>query len=108
MTLPGDTNKTGPRVEWLHSGRYQVLGLPRLSPLFISRAEAEKWLRGQLSRLPESRRPKQRACMCCGRPFHSEGIHNRLCDPCRHRSDGGSLTISATSTGKVRRAARTM
>jgi hypothetical protein len=24
-----------------------------------------------------------RACMCCTKPFASEGIHNRLCDGCR-------------------------
>lgn len=48
-----------------------------------------------------------RPCMCCGAEFHSEGIHNRLCGPCRLKSDGGSLTIGASSTGKVRRAART-
>ena len=24
-----------------------------------------------------------RPCMCCGRDFPSEGIHNRLCDRCR-------------------------
>lgn len=27
-----------------------------------------------------------RPCMCCGRRFASEGIHNRLCDPCRAKS----------------------
>jgi hypothetical protein len=30
---------------------------------------------------------KQRPCMCCGRPFMSQGIHNRLCDSCRHIRD---------------------
>ena len=44
--------------------------------------------------------------MCCGQTFVSEGIHNRLCGPCRQRSDGGSLTIAANSTAKVRRAAK--
>jgi hypothetical protein len=29
---------------------------------------------------------KRRACMCCQRPFLSEGIHNRICEPCK-RSD---------------------
>lgn len=48
-----------------------------------------------------------RPCMCCQREFYSEGIHNRLCGPCRLKSDGGSLSIGGTSTGKVRRAART-
>ncbi len=26
-----------------------------------------------------------RPCMCCGEVFKSEGIHNRMCDCCRHR-----------------------
>lgn len=26
-----------------------------------------------------------RPCMCCRRPFQSEGAHNRLCDPCRRK-----------------------
>jgi len=25
----------------------------------------------------------QRPCMCCGKPFLSEGAHNRLCQGCR-------------------------
>ncbi len=27
-----------------------------------------------------------RACLGCGLPFPSEGIHNRLCSKCHHRS----------------------
>ncbi len=26
-----------------------------------------------------------RPCLCCAGEFMSEGIHNRMCDPCRHR-----------------------
>lgn len=26
-----------------------------------------------------------RPCLCCGDKFLSEGIHNRMCDDCRHR-----------------------
>lgn len=26
-------------------------------------------------------------CMTCGKPFNSEGKHNRLCGHCRHLSD---------------------
>lgn len=29
-----------------------------------------------------------RPCMCCQKPFESEGIHNRMCPVCR-RLDGG-------------------
>lgn len=28
----------------------------------------------------------QRACLCCGRKFASEGAHHRLCAPCRRLS----------------------
>lgn len=30
-----------------------------------------------------------RPCLCCGRPFASEGPHNRLCGRCRYQSDPG-------------------
>ncbi len=26
---------------------------------------------------------QRRACLCCGRPFASQGPHNRMCDHCR-------------------------
>lgn len=29
--------------------------------------------------------PKRRPCMCCRKPFVSQGIHNRLCDYCKGR-----------------------
>ncbi|WP_370269200.1 hypothetical protein [Nioella sp.] len=29
----------------------------------------------------------ERPCLCCGTPFESEGIHNRLCTRCRTRDD---------------------
>lgn len=28
-----------------------------------------------------------RPCLCCGREFESQGIHNRMCAPCRGRAD---------------------
>lgn len=31
----------------------------------------------------------KRPCMCCQKPFQSEGIHNRMCDYCRRQ--GGEL-----------------
>jgi len=34
----------------------------------------------------------ERPCMCCGSVFHSEGIHNRLCNLCRRSSDPLSAT----------------
>lgn len=47
-----------------------------------------------------------RRCLCCGHSFISEGIHNRLCRGCAHRSDGGSMSVPARSTAKIRRAAQ--
>lgn len=29
-----------------------------------------------------------RKCLCCGKPFASQGPHNRLCTPCRGKSVG--------------------
>ena len=31
----------------------------------------------------QAARRMTRACMCCRKPFESEGIHNRLCSCCR-------------------------
>lgn len=101
--------KDQPRVAAYKSkqaGRYEVLGLPVVSPLFANRPEAEKWLRAELAKQPQARRPVERPCMCCGGPFLSQHIGNRLCPACGRRSDGGSMAIAANSTGKVRRAAR--
>lgn len=41
----------------------------------------------------------RRPCMCCGRPFQSEGIHNRMCDPCRHRDVAPDPTASGYGRG---------
>lgn len=37
-------------------------------------------------RADRARRAVVRPCMCCGHPFASEGIHNRLCTDCRRQS----------------------
>ena len=64
-------------------------------------------LRDRLQRDADAKAKRgPRGCMCCGATFVSEGIHHRLCASCRSRSDGGSMAVSATSNGKVRRAAR--
>jgi hypothetical protein len=36
-------------------------------------------------RLIRTARTTTRPCLCCQKPFKSEGAHNRLCDPCRGR-----------------------
>jgi hypothetical protein len=49
-----------------------------------------------------------RACLCCGQSFASEGIHNRLCNPCRTKSDPLANTSFAGGADgrKPRKAAR--
>ena len=32
-------------------------------------------------------RLRARPCLCCKRPFQSEGPHNRMCTRCRNRRD---------------------
>ncbi len=78
---------TGPRVERLHRGEFQVLGIEALSPTFVTRAEAEAWLQAHLAKASKAKRPQPRSCMCCGKGFESEGFHNRLCQPCRLRAN---------------------
>ena len=44
-----------------------------------------------------------RNCLCCGRMFVSEGIHNRMCDSCRKREDflGSSQRPTVTRTRRM-------
>lgn len=85
---------TGPRIKVYQQSRggvsrwtWQAVGLTEVSPIFYSRAEAEKYLRAELAKLPASRRPQECACMCCSTKFMSEGIHHRMCSRCRMRGD---------------------
>lgn len=96
---------TGPRVERLEFQAYQVLGLRDLSPRFSTRDEAEGWLEEQLDRVAPARQPRDRRCLRCGHAFRSEGFHNRMCDPCRHVGDVGSMGIVQRAAAKVRRVA---
>lgn len=43
------------------------------------------WFRPVREYSPAAGRTR-RACLCCGDPFLSTGLHHRLCDTCRHRS----------------------
>ena len=38
----------------------------------------------------------ERKCMCCRQPFLSEGIHNRLCKPCKEGETGDDDDFSVT------------
>lgn len=36
-------------------------------------------------------RTSERACLCCGAAFESQGPHNRMCDHCRQTAGVGAL-----------------
>lgn len=50
----------------------------------IQRRAREGWERKRVARQAQL---VDRPCMCCGKTFGSEGIHNRLCEVCRTRSN---------------------
>ncbi|MGI3163105.1 hypothetical protein [Pseudooceanicola sp. 200-1SW] len=49
---------------------------------------------GAATRLAERARLRERACLCCGSAFMSQGPHNRLCAPCR-RDPLQAMTLGA-------------
>lgn len=96
------------RTELIQGKGYVVLDPKggRAGGISPFRIQAEQ-LRDRLQREADAKVKRgPRACLCCRATFVSEGIHHRLCNGCRARSDGGSMSVAATSTGKVRRAAR--
>ena len=52
-----------------------------------SRALAQERVEVLQRRDERARNARDRPCLCCGRTFRSEGIHNRLCTPCRAGAD---------------------
>lgn len=53
----------------------------------------------QLQVIADKKARKQvRACMCCRKSFESEGIHNRLCPPCRQH---GRDIDNPSSIGRI-------
>lgn len=60
------------------------------SRAWIKRGGVEIWGPGRIElaerkveELERAEKRTRRNCMCCGTPFMSEGIHNRLCATCR-------------------------
>jgi hypothetical protein len=62
----------------------------------LQRAESVK--AAQQKKDDAARKRMTRPCLCCSQPFESEGIHNRLCPPCRARgSEAGSYSVAPRS-----------
>ncbi len=95
--LPGDD-----RGRWcVIDPNGQRVGAPTTEDAAIARAE-------RLQTEVDTRAKRgPRPCLCCGATFDSEGIHNRLCNPCRGRADPMPSTgYSGSSDGrKPRRSA---
>jgi hypothetical protein len=53
-----------------------------------------------------TRKRVTRSCLCCQRPFQSEGIHNRMCDVCRRQGEGPLPCGVASSPRGGRKPAR--
>lgn len=49
----------------------------------LSRPESSVYRR--IESLSLKVKKQQRACLCCRRPFMSDGAHNRLCSSCRSK-----------------------
>ncbi|PZQ99902.1 MAG: hypothetical protein DI533_04530 [Cereibacter sphaeroides] len=54
----------------------------RIGRIYNQQASAYAAIKGIKRRLDRAR-ARMRPCLCCGRGFASQGIHNRLCEPCR-------------------------
>ena len=106
MTVHFDTYRPRFRVERI-TGQYRIIG-PDGAPLdqkFTCKSAAETRCTSMQQEADAAAKRVARPCMCCGRVFESEGIHNRLCGFCRSRDTTDWMTAGTTSTGKVRRAA---
>lgn len=49
-----------------------------------------------------ARKKITRPCLCCRKPFESEGIHNRLCAVCRHAGGAYNPHAVAPRNGRPR------
>lgn len=64
-------------------------GEEELFPRLKVTASIEELRKSTTHRNIDTRRvARQRNCMTCGRPFWSEGAHNRICQPCKKEEAG--------------------
>jgi hypothetical protein len=63
---------------WYVTRNGQIFGTP------LSRQES---VRRRADRLNAEARILVRSCLSCGTDFKSEGAHNRMCNPCRAKSE---------------------
>lgn len=56
----------------------------RVSGYTQSKTQAEQWCDQKQAARDAAMKRKTRPCLRCGTEFLSEGIHNRMCNRCRH------------------------
>ena len=73
------------RVDYFASHGYFVVDPDgkRVSAFTLSKTMAEQQCDAKQRSADAARKRVPRPCMCCGGTFQSQGIHNRMCDPCR-------------------------
>ncbi len=59
----------------------------RVTPWYVKARDAQQRCAALQAAADRKAKRGPRPCLCCGTVFQSEGIHNRLCDPCRGREN---------------------
>lgn len=72
------------RVQFSHGCHYVVVDP---SGAHVGAPTSKHCAEERAERLNAGAKRGPRACLCCGKGFESEGIHNRLCALCRTRDD---------------------
>lgn len=70
--------------------------------IYGNREQALTVLDAAQARTDAARKRGLRACMTCGKPFMSEGIHNRMCTPCRGQGGDWNPYGIAPRSGRPR------
>jgi len=59
----------------------------RVGPLWVCELAAERERQRMQKAFDIRLKRALRPCLCCDAEFHSQGIHNRLCDACKAHAD---------------------
>ncbi len=77
----------------------------RISDPVAAREKAIALLKTKQAAADRAARRTIRPCLCCGSSFASQGIHNRMCDRCRHQTNSDMAPASVGSLSGLKRRA---
>lgn len=90
--MMGDANNnpkpsTRPQVHYFQGQGYAVVDADgrRITGFYSGRESAHGRCAAICAEADAKMKRRKRPCLCCNQEFMSEGIHNRMCDACRHR-----------------------